>query len=174
MDQSIGARFWAKINCAGPHQLHMSTCCWEWQGAKNNDGYGRFRLGRKHERAHAVLLAWVIGHNPKYVMHRCDNPACVRPSHLQEGTHGLNMRDAYKKQRRPACSPKGVKHYKARFTSEQVQTIRVRYASGESQKSIGADYGVCQSHISQIVRRKTYDSVPDVLAKVGDSWDQAK
>jgi hypothetical protein len=84
------------------------------------------------------------------------------------------MRDAYRKQRRPNCFPKGVKHYKARFTSEQVQTIRARYASGESQKSIGTDYGVCQSHISQIVRRKTYDSVPDVLAKVGDSWDQAK
>jgi len=107
-------------------------------------------------------------------MHQCDNPACVRPSHLKEGTHELNMRDAYKKQRRPDCAPRGTKHYKARFTAEQIQTIRRRYAAGESQKIIGVDYGVCQSHISQIVRRKTYDSVPDAPAKVGLSWDQAK
>lgn len=174
MDPSIGARFWAKVDCAGTHQPHMVTCCWEWRGATNNDGYGRFRVGRKHERAHAILLLWTTGHKPQYVMHKCDNPACVRPSHLKEGTHGLNMQDAYKKRRRPACAPKGVKHYKARFTAEQVQLIRARYAAGESQKSIGADYGVCQSHISQIVRRKAYDSVPDAPAKVGVSWDQAK
>ena len=152
----------------------MVTCCWEWQGSTNNDGYGRFRINRKLERAHAVLLWWTTGRKPKYVMHRCDNPACVRPSHLQEGTHGLNMKDAYRKGRRISYAPSGTKHYKSRFTAEQVQAIRMRYASGESQKSIGADFGVCQSHISQIVRRATYASVPDAPAKVGMSWDQAK
>ena len=164
MDQSIGVRFWAKVNCAGTHQAHMPTCCWEWQGATNNDGYGRFRLNRKLERAHAILLLWITGHRPEYVMHQCDNPACVRPSHLNKGTHGLNMKDAYAKGRRPACAPKGVKHYKARFTVEQIQIIRNRYAAGESQKSIGIDFGVNQSHISKIVRRETYSSVPDAPA----------
>ena len=143
----------------------MPTCCWEWQGATNNDGYGRFRLNRKLERAHAILLLWITGHRPEYVMHQCDNPACVRPSHLNKGTHGLNMKDAYAKGRRPACVPKGVKHYKARFTVEQIQIIRNRYAAGESQKSIGIDFGVNQSHISQIVRRETYSSVSDAPAK---------
>ena len=74
------------------------------------------------------------------------------------------MKDAYAKGRRPACVPKGVKHYKARFTVEQIQIIRNRYAAGESQKSIGIDFGVNQSHISQIVRRETYSSVPDAPA----------
>jgi hypothetical protein len=172
MDQSIELRFWAKVNVAGTHQVHMPTCCWEWQGATNNDGYGRFRVNGKLERAHALSLSWTLGYIPKYVMHQCDNPACVRPSHLQEGTHGLNMRDAYKKQRRPDCTPKGINHYSARFTVEQVQDIRARYTKGETQAHIGADYGVCQAHISQIVRRQTYSSVPE--AKIGNSWDQAK
>ena len=96
---------------------------------------------------------------PKYVMHICDNPCCVRPSHLQESNHALNMRDSYKKERRPDCTPKGVAHYKARFTVDEIVDIRVRYASGETQESIGNTYGVTQSHISQIVRGKSYASV---------------
>lgn len=160
MDQSIGARFWAKVNCTGSHMPGMTTCCWEWQGATNKDGYGRFCVGRKLERAHAILLWWSTGKLPSYVMHVCDNPRCVRPSHLHEGNHGLNMLDAYKKGRRPDCTPKGTLHYKSRFTVADIRAIKARYLAGETQKTIGASYGVHQSHISQIVRGKTYRSVP--------------
>lgn len=33
------------------------------------------------------------------VMHMCDMPACVNPSHLMCGTQGDNMRDAFRKGR---------------------------------------------------------------------------
>jgi len=174
MDQSIGVRFWTKVQCAGTKQQHMQTCCWEWQGATNRDGYGRFRNGRKHERAHAMLLWWSTGTKPAYVMHICDNPCCVRPSHLKDSTHSMNMLDAYAKHRRPSCSPGGLTHYKARFTAAEISDIRARYAAGETQKSIGTSYGAHQSHISQIVRGKSYRSLPSAEAKVGLSWDQAK
>jgi hypothetical protein len=174
MDQSISARFWAKVDCAGAKQAHMPTCCWEWVGAKNKDGYGRFRVGRKHERAHAMLLWWSTKQRPGYVMHLCDNPCCVRPSHLQVGSHSLNMRDCYSKSRRPDCTPKGVNHYKSRFSESEVAAIRKRYANGETQSAIGASYNVHQSHISQIVRGKTYKTAGATEAKVGLSWDQAK
>lgn len=160
MDQSIGARFWAQVNCAGSRKPHMATNCWEWQGSTNKDGYGRFRLPTgKLERAHGLTLSWVLGHRPAYVMHLCDNPACVRPSHLKEGTHRLNMLDAYAKGRRPACIPQGTASVLSRFTAEQIVDIRRRHADGETQKSIGIYYATAQAHISQIVRRKTYRDV---------------
>jgi hypothetical protein len=160
MDQSIGARFWEKVNCGAPCKPHMATNCWEWQGATNKDGYGRFRtLNGKLERAHGLTLSWVLGYRPAYVMHLCDNPACVRASHLKESTHSLNMRDAYAKGRRPKCIPEGTNSKLSRFTMDQILDIRRRCSNGETQSSIAKSYATSQSHISQIIRRRSYQNV---------------
>jgi len=84
------------------------------------------------------------------------------------------MKDAYAKGRRPNCTPKGTAHYKSRFTEADILAIRSRFASGETQSSIGKSYGVAGSHIGQIVKGKLYRSVLLVEAKVGDSWQEAK
>lgn len=152
----------------------MPTCCWGWDGAKNIEGYGRFRFKGKLERAHAVSLSLVLGYLPKYVMHLCDNPNCVRPSHLKEGTHGLNMRDAYSKNRRRDCTPKGIACRQATFTEDEIRDIRHRYMSGQTQAFIGSVYNVQQAHISQIVRRKIYSSVQDMPIKINNYEVEAK
>lgn len=70
--------------------------CWPWIGRRNAAGYGVFDTFLDGDRmAHRV--AWVIEHGPildgLFVCHSCDNPRCVRPSHLWLGTHSDNMRD---------------------------------------------------------------------------------
>lgn len=77
------------------------TGCWRWEGAKDKDGYGRFRWQYTMYRAH--VAAW-IAHNgpvPKgyCVLHTCDNPFCVNPKHLWIGTVGDNNRDRHSKGR---------------------------------------------------------------------------
>lgn len=58
--------------------------CWEYSRARDKDGYGIFSIGNKTYLVHRVM--WVIkyGKIPKglFVLHRCDNPSCCRPSHL--------------------------------------------------------------------------------------------
>ena len=142
----------------------MATCCWEWTGTKNCDGYGRFRYTannvRKLERAHAVSLSFGLGYVPGYVMHRCDNPSCVRPSHLKEGTHEENTREAYAKGRQPRrIGYRGEKVKQAKLTECDVRAIRAQHMNGDSHVAIAPDYGVSPSAISQIIRGKTWAHV---------------
>jgi hypothetical protein len=161
MPKSLSVRFWEKVNCAGSHQPHMPTCCWEWAGCKNQDGYGRIQLGRHNgnrlESAHRLSLSFVLGRMPPYVMHKCDNPACVRPSHLEEGDHKRNTKDAYLKGRQPRRHKyRGASVYNARYTDTDILTIRELYTKGFTQKEIGKLYGTNQSHISCIIRKKIW------------------
>lgn len=78
--------------------------CWLWVGAVGDDGYGRFwvksedgsqRVYRAHRYAMTEHLNREIAPD-EYVLHRCDNPLCVKvsgddSSHLWLGTHALNM-----------------------------------------------------------------------------------
>lgn len=85
---TIADRFWAKVN--------RGDDCWEWAGGRNQGtGYGFFSVRSRTIGAHRA--AWEVANGPIPagidVLHRCDNPPCVRPDHLFLGTHRDNMRD---------------------------------------------------------------------------------
>jgi hypothetical protein len=77
------------------------TDCWEFQGGKNNIGYGMIRDGKKMRTSHRVSYEEHKGQIPAglCVMHSCDNPICCNPSHLSLGTHKQNTRDMMNKGR---------------------------------------------------------------------------
>ena len=66
-----------------------------WTGTRFASGYGRITQNGKRARAHRVAFELFVGPIPSgmHVLHRCDNPPCVNPSHLFIGTHLDNMRD---------------------------------------------------------------------------------
>jgi HNH endonuclease len=74
---------------------------WEWTGGYGLDGYGKTTVHYRTTRAHRA--AWALERGPipdgALVLHRCDNPRCVRASHLFLGTQLDNMRDRAKKRR---------------------------------------------------------------------------
>lgn len=76
--------------------------CWEWTGSKDKDGYGKFSLNGDM-RAHRASYVLFIGKlkNGLFVCHSCDNPSCVNPEHLWQGTPKDNITDMYKKKRHP-------------------------------------------------------------------------
>src|SRR5215217_6716850 len=74
--------------------------CWPWLSSTSAAGYGRFLLDGKARIASRVAYMMAFGDpGQTHVLHRCDNPACVNPSHLFLGTHKDNMGDRNKKGR---------------------------------------------------------------------------
>lgn len=79
----------------------LETPCREWQGARVA-GYGVRKINGKMVKIHRWAVAQVHGWDAikgKVVMHRCDNPACFRYSHLEIGTNADNVRDMHAKGR---------------------------------------------------------------------------
>ena len=93
-------RFWSKVK--------KSKGCWEWQACTNEAGYGIVGVGGKRtDRAHRVSWRLRYGEIPEglFVLHRCDNRKCVRPSHLFVGTNQDNVDDMVAKGRNSPPPP---------------------------------------------------------------------
>lgn len=136
-------RFWSKVA--------KSAECWLWQGTKNNNGYGLLLDGSGKRLAHRISWELHFGSIPhrQNVLHKCDNPACVRPDHLFLGSMQSNSTDMYKKGRW------GNQHA-VRLSSDDVCRIRKLYDGGMTQEQLAALYGVHQTTISRIVRSKRH------------------
>ena len=76
--------------------------CWEWNGARNSNGYGNLGLGGGRTGA-AHRVSYEVHHGPipdgMFVRHKCDNPPCINPDHLLIGTPRQNSGDMVKRRR---------------------------------------------------------------------------
>lgn len=83
----ILSRFYEKVRKA--------ESCWEWEAAINSSGYGQIKYNGSMKLAHRVSYELEMGCIPrgKYVLHKCDNPRCVKVDHLYIGTQQDNMND---------------------------------------------------------------------------------
>lgn len=133
--------------------------CHEWQGTRltNRAGaqtYGQIRIAGRTVLVHRAVFAHLHGAIPEgcEVRHRCDNPRCCNPDHLELGSKSDNMRDMV---RRGRCA-----NTAAKLTPDQVQTIRTRAAAGDRHLDIAKDVGIARSVVTRIVNRKVWSNLP--------------
>ena len=169
-------RFWSYV-------LKQSgdDACWLWQASCTSAGYGQFVDKQKHFLAHRI--AWQLTHGPvpvgedyhgTCVLHRCDNPRCVRPDHLFLGSNLDNIRDMYAKNRQPKgeemwlLSPRGEHVGSSKLNNSEVRAIRALnreyggsgwgrgYSGGLTRKQLASVYNVGQATISNVILRKRW------------------
>jgi hypothetical protein len=101
--------------------------CWIWGGTMRGK-YGVMKWNGKDQAAHRLMFNAVHGYYPTEVRHRCDNPPCVRPDHLEGGTRQDNVDDRVNRGR-SARSP-GRTNPNARYTEKQVAEVLAAKGSG--------------------------------------------
>jgi hypothetical protein len=152
-------RFWERVRrVTGARKLAFPGC-WEWQGSRFENGYGRIHVRGKRIGTHRYAWECQRGAIPAgmLVLHRCDNPRCVNPDHLFLGTHADNMQDMVRKGRNAGGGGlAGEANSCARLTDDQVREIRQHYVNAKRRYGLGTQlarrYGVSPALISSVVR----------------------
>jgi hypothetical protein len=147
--------------------------CWTWNGQTSKASiltYGRFddvTEGKKrHLRAHRMMWHLTYGPIPDglMVLHKCDNPLCVKPAHLYLGTAADNTWDMLSRGRAGGTLPPHGK-----LTEEDVAEIRRIWVTREVQgrqrthptmKELGARYGVSDAMIHHVVHERWWKAIP--------------
>jgi hypothetical protein len=138
-------------------KVDRSGDCWKWLAHKNNKGYGAQRVHGKNWLAHR-LGVWLLGVDPGKlsVCHKCDNPECVRPSHMFLGTQKDNIQDMVRKGRQNHPDRRGVAHPGAKLTEADVCAIR---ATSDSISTLAQRFGVRKQTISSIKKGRLWGHV---------------
>lgn len=158
----IQTRFWSHVDKDGPVPAHCPELgpCWLWsRGRHRKTGYGMVKLYHRTRLAHRVAYEIVTGPIPDglLVMHRCDSPPCVNPSHLMLGDHAANQRDCVTKGRKN--SPHGTMNSDAKLTDDAVRAIRRRRVAGETGKVLALEYGVTPATICDVFKGRNWKHV---------------
>jgi hypothetical protein len=138
----------------------QETGCWRWTGYTHIRGYGIVSLRGKLQKAHRLFYEYFVGSIPDgmVICHHCDRPCCVNPAHLFCGTQRDNIMDCIAKGRaRRGCEQRGARNNQAKLTDEHVR--KIRYEETGSQREIAERYGVTQTVIGDVLRRKSWRHV---------------
>lgn len=143
VSEEIKKKFWSKAD--------KTEKCWIWKGSIGSRKYGLFLIKREHFRAHILSYLFTKG-DPSglNVLHKCDNPNCVNPSHLFLGTQLDNMRDMIKK---------GRKRCRKKLTEEMVRMIKTELLHKSKNSQISKKYSISNTTIENIKRNKIWETV---------------
>lgn len=170
---SLKARIREKLDKNGPMPSKVAIreypeikgkCCWLWTGTLGHNDYPQMTFGNKTVKIHRAVGKLKYGKLTvdDIIMHKCDVPYCIRPTHIKKGTTQENTADRDRKGR----FVQGKLHYRkgessnrCKLTEKKVLRIRRLAKKGCSRSDLGVVFGVTPENINRIVRRKTWKHI---------------
>lgn len=144
-------------------KIDFTDTCWLWKAAKTPRGYGKYSGGYAHRYSWTIFNGEIpVGY---FVLHKCDVPSCVNPSHLFVGTHQDNMDDMNAKGRRGVRGDACLK-----LTKSDAKEIRSFFIQGSMRKyvrnefsisALARKYGVSVTPIRNILSNKTFKDLQE-------------
>ena len=151
--------FWKQVDKDGPVLSHCAELgpCWIWCGCRDTKtGYGRTTFNSKTYTASRMVWYLTYGAWPKGdACHRCDNPPCVNPAHLFDGTAKENSIDMVKKGRSAG-----------KLTLLQVEEIKEKYNAGSTLALLAKEYKLNRTTVHRAVTSRTYKHLPILTGKL--------
>jgi hypothetical protein len=142
-----------------PFEFHVDAngCFICTSHAMDWDGYPLVKRKRKMIRISRLIFEECFGpiQEGYFIRHKCDNPNCINPEHLEQGTPFQNTLDMLERNRQA----KGEKNGSAKLTENDVKDIRKLRVSGMLLKEISKRYGIGVSTVGQIVNRRLWKHV---------------
>ena len=170
MGLSAVERFWAQVTKEGPIHPKCGRC---WVKL----GVGEWYINVNKKLVRANRFSWELHNGPipsgLCVLHHCDNPACIRPSHLFLGTNKDNSEDMVAKGRAKGgvsgpnnSSTKypelrqGDNNGNRKLSSNQVISMRRdRKLYKLTYKQLSAKYGVSIITVNRVVNNKVWKHI---------------
>jgi hypothetical protein len=127
------------------------TTCVLWTGALNSGGYPVTWKNGKTVYAHREVAQARKG---QVVLHPCDNPSCVNPSHLKLGTAKDNSADMVAKERQATGELCGNSKFK------EWQIHQVRKLKGQlSSRAVASIYKMSKTNVLDIWNNKIWKKI---------------
>ena len=127
----------------------------------NKGQYRGLRINGKNVFLHRWVYTKCVGPIPEgmVVRHKCDNPACFEPTHLEVGTQADNIRDKVERGRHPS----GSDDSRSLFTPEQIRYIRSRLAENKrgTQVKLARMFECSKGTINDIHKGRRYANQRD-------------
>jgi hypothetical protein len=131
-----------------------NTECLEWQGCRDDLGYGK--CSRHVDGVRYVLAhrwAWAEANGPipgdLLVCHTCDNPSCCNVAHMFLGTDADNTADRDRKGR-------GLRG-RSRYSTEDTDEMARMWSEGWVLREIGEQFGCTGQHVRWLIRQATVE-----------------